>query len=490
MTRLHTNRSLVLNAAWSLAGHVIPLSVAIISVPLLIHALGNEKFGILTLCWVVAGYFNILDLGLGRSLILAFSRLDKEKDRDAVSRTFWAGSSLLGGIGILTGSALYLASSTLPALLGVSVDLRDEAAGAFQLVALSLPATLLLPGLSAMPIAWQHQKSLSLIRIPSGILSHLVPIIMLPWTTDLRHLLLANLVLRICILCAHAALCWHLAHVGKATDVKTSIGSLLADGSWMMLTNIFAPLLMSMDRFVLSHTSGPSLLASYAPPLDLATKAWTLAGVGLAVMFPAMGHFLSSSKEDANRLYRNTLRILIIWTPPLLMCMAGVGRVAIEYWIGAEYSRTGGILMAIFSLGIFWALPGGVAFSAVQASGNSQRAAIIHLVEFPVYLLLLWAAASLSGVFGIACLWSLRHAMDTLLMYHSARQLSGLEAKRVRSLLSIAACASILLIAITLMHAESKWHGLIFSLFFGVLWGILAWKYDSATAQIIKDKLP
>jgi O-antigen/teichoic acid export membrane protein len=487
LNEAHSSRSLVANAAWSLVGHVLPLSVAIVSVPMLIHALGNERFGILTLCWVVAGYFNVLDLGLGRSLILAFSRLDKSRDRDEVSKIFWAGSALLGGIGILTGGALYLGADKLPELLGVSSNLQAEASGAFRLVAFSLPATLLLPGLAAMPVAWQHQKALTLIRVPSGILSHLIPIIMLHWTNDLRQLLFANLILRIVILLAQSGLCWYVSNLGRVDSIRGAVRSLISDGSWMMLTNILAPLLMSMDRFVLSHTSGPSWLATYAPPLDLATKAWTLAGVGLAVMFPAMGHFLATNRKVANELYDNLLRIIVLWSPAVLLTMAGIGRFAIHYWIGAEYSRSGGILLAVFCIGIYWGLPGGISFSGVQASGHSKRAATIHLFEFPIYLGLLWVAANYGGIFGIAIVWSLRHACDSLAMYLVARR-SGLEAAFSGTLVRRMLAGSSLLVVIAVLHAYSSWAGLAFALATCAIWLVFGWKSDPSTANSIKAK--
>ena len=56
------------NSVWNLVGLGLPLLVALVSIPILIRGLGTDRFGILTLAWVVIGYFSLFDLGLGRAV--------------------------------------------------------------------------------------------------------------------------------------------------------------------------------------------------------------------------------------------------------------------------------------------------------------------------------------------------------------------------------------------------------------------------------------
>ncbi len=68
VTKLTSGRLLVRNSFWNFLGQVVPLMAAIFSIPLLIKGLGTDRFGLLTLAWIVIGYFNLFDLGLGRAL--------------------------------------------------------------------------------------------------------------------------------------------------------------------------------------------------------------------------------------------------------------------------------------------------------------------------------------------------------------------------------------------------------------------------------------
>src|SRR5450759_4049184 len=68
------------NTAINLVGQVLPLFVGIATIPMLIKGLGTDRFGILTLAWMVIGYFSLFDLGLGRALTQIISqRLGKEE---------------------------------------------------------------------------------------------------------------------------------------------------------------------------------------------------------------------------------------------------------------------------------------------------------------------------------------------------------------------------------------------------------------------------
>ena len=62
------NRGLACNAVWNFLSLVGPMLVALGAIPVLIRTLGTDRFGILTLAWMLIGYCSLFDLGLGRAL--------------------------------------------------------------------------------------------------------------------------------------------------------------------------------------------------------------------------------------------------------------------------------------------------------------------------------------------------------------------------------------------------------------------------------------
>ena len=94
------------NTIWNLIGQAAPALAAVFTVPILIHGLGTERFGVLTLIWLIVGYFSIFDLGLGRALTqLLADRLGRD-DHDAVAPLVWTAMGLMAALGLLgTGIA-------------------------------------------------------------------------------------------------------------------------------------------------------------------------------------------------------------------------------------------------------------------------------------------------------------------------------------------------------------------------------------------------
>src|SRR5690606_31260268 len=97
------------NAVLNLLGQSAPMLVALVAIPVLIAALGTERFGVLTLIWVVIGYFSLLDLGLGRALThLVAEKLGagREEEIPALSWTALALVLALGAAGGLVAALL------------------------------------------------------------------------------------------------------------------------------------------------------------------------------------------------------------------------------------------------------------------------------------------------------------------------------------------------------------------------------------------------
>ena len=60
-------RLLTNNWSMNLAGQILPIIVALSTIPYLVRGLGTERFGILSICWIFLGSSGIFDLGLGRA---------------------------------------------------------------------------------------------------------------------------------------------------------------------------------------------------------------------------------------------------------------------------------------------------------------------------------------------------------------------------------------------------------------------------------------
>ena len=109
MGKLTAGGLLARNTAWNLGGRVVPVLVALFALPPLIAGLGAERFGFLTLAWLVVGYFNLFDLGLGRALTQSIAeRLGqgREEEIPGLVRTTLLVMLLLGAAGAVVLASL------------------------------------------------------------------------------------------------------------------------------------------------------------------------------------------------------------------------------------------------------------------------------------------------------------------------------------------------------------------------------------------------
>src|SRR4051812_20078598 len=137
---LTSGRVLARNAVWNLLSQVAPMAAAIFTIPVLIAGLGTDRFGVLTLAWMVLGYFSLFDLGLGRALTkMVAEKLGLGLGRELPCLVGTA-LGLMMGLGLAGTAFIALISPGLVrSVLKIPPAIQRESLSAFYLMAVSLP---------------------------------------------------------------------------------------------------------------------------------------------------------------------------------------------------------------------------------------------------------------------------------------------------------------------------------------------------------------
>jgi len=403
------------HAGWNLAGNALPLAAAAVAMPVIVDRMGVERFGLLSLAWVLIGYFSLFDLGLGRALTkLIAERRDGAHagEIDSLTSTGFALMALLGVAGgLLVALAVPFAGGWLDRL---EPALRDEARRSLWLVAVSIPLVVVGAALRSVLEGMQAFRTLNLIRGPAGALLYAVPAIGALWTPQLDVSVLLLLITRLAITLVQLPSC--LARVRLAprlVDFAWS-GTLLRFGGWLTVSNIVGPVIVYVDRFVLGALLSVAAMGYYSAPFEIVTRLLWIPAALAGAMFPALAR-LSAVDDGAARVLRaKATRLILLVCVPLCVISALAARQALGAWLGPEFADNS-------TAALLWLLPGFALNSlaqipvvALQGQGRTRAVALLHLCELPLYFAILWLMTRSFGIAGAACAWSLRAGVDYL----------------------------------------------------------------------------
>src|SRR5215472_17352890 len=190
---LTSGRLLARNTIWNMLGQLLPMAVGVVAVPPLVRGLGVPRFGILSLAWIIIGYFSLFDLGIGRALTKLVADKLGSNQAGSIPPLVWTSLLLLLLLGG-AGSAIALAASPwlIHHALNIPPELQAEALRSFYWLSLSIPLVTVTAGLRGVLEAQQRFRALTLIRMPMSVFSFVGPLLVLPFS---RSLVPMNLVL-------------------------------------------------------------------------------------------------------------------------------------------------------------------------------------------------------------------------------------------------------------------------------------------------------
>ena len=412
--RVRLGRRAASGAAWNLVGQVLPLLVAVACIPLLIREIGLERFGFIALAWVLVGYASLLDLGIGRALVRTVSARLAAADPRGAADSASTGLSFLLGFGLLLAAAMAMATPLLVrTVLRAPEALADEALGATWLLACSLPFVMLSGGYAGVLTAHQAFKPLNLVRALFGVFSYSLPLaVALAGYGQLPTLVAGILVLRVLGCAVFALACrrhcaWHWRLHWPRREITRE---LLALGGWMSVSNLVGPLLTSMDRLLIGALVPLRSVGLYSAPYDLLTRLMVFPNAIVAAVFPSVTSVPPGA--PARQVLSELSRWLHLGMFPMLFTAMALAHPAMVLWLGEESGGQAAWVLQILVPGIYLNTLAQAPATLIQAAGRPRDMAVLHLLELPVFLLLLWALTERLGIAGTAAAATLRFAID------------------------------------------------------------------------------
>jgi O-antigen/teichoic acid export membrane protein len=398
----------------------LPLLLALLAIPALLRVLGAERFGWLTLLWALVSYMGLFDLGLPRALT--------QRLAPALSQQRWADAGAVGGtvaalvavLGLALGVLLALAAPAVASLLTTADEHRQGLTTALRWMALALPLTLMTSVMRGALEACHAFRVINVVRLPLGLWTFAGPWIVAAWWGADLGLIGAALALgRLLAFAAHGVA---VAHVLSALRRHwrwdgASCAPLLRAGGWLTAGNLVGPLMGYSDRFYLGIAISGAAAAYYAAPQEIVTKLWVIPGAVTAVLLPEFAVRAQEAGVAAWRLFDAAVAWIFVALLPLTLGLALFAHELLGLWLDPGFAAHSAPLLAWFALGIQINVVAHVALTWLHAQGRYRAPALLQMIEFPVFLLLLWGLTTNWGLEGAAIAWVLRMVVDCTCLF-------------------------------------------------------------------------
>ncbi|HYZ34134.1 MAG TPA: flippase, partial [Crenalkalicoccus sp.] len=367
-----SGRTLISGIAWNALGRGLPLLLALVLTPVLVHALGLDRWGLFTLALAMVGVFGVFDLGVGQALTRALAeRIGAGRTEDAAALAGAALATLLG-VSLVAAALLWAFVPLLvERVLRVPPALQAEAADALRVLTAAAPLVVVNAALWGVLAAYQRFRAANLVTIPVAAFYYLGPVLVLLVWDSLTGVMLALVGCRLVNTLCYAVLVRRLLPgIGLWRPRFGLALPLLRLGGWMTFSGMLTQALLYADRFLVGALVSLTAVAFYATPLDLVLRAWILPVAVAQVLLPAMaGAFGVRPAATAALLRRGALLIMALVLPACL-ALAGAAEPILRLWLGETFAAGGAGVLRILALGVFFSCAAFAPASLLDAIGR------------------------------------------------------------------------------------------------------------------------
>jgi O-antigen/teichoic acid export membrane protein len=432
-------RRIARNSVLNLCTGAAVMCLSLIFVPLMLHAFGTELYGVLSVTWMVLGYFSWLDFGFGRASARFVARELALGRPDEAASWAWTAIITQACLGLCGGVLLSILTPLLVSLLHVQAQNMRLVAATLQLFAFSIPLTLATRSLNGVLEAAQRFDWINALNLVSSLLTYAVYGIGALQGANFSFVIYGLFALRFVAL---AGSYWGAMRVlpGLRSPVaikrlKSGYGSharaMIAYGSWVTVAAVVGPMLLTFDQWMIGIIMGVALLPFYSVPFNVLGRLSIFPSSISSTLFPAFSSLHAANNWEKIEFYflRAHRYLLIILIPISFMLFTWGGEI-LRLWVGPEFALQGATPLRILVVGFGIGLLAPFSGALLEGIGRPDIVAKLYLVELPFNVGAVYLLTTRFGLAGAALSYTLRAFVETVMMWLVAYRVMPLSFKK------------------------------------------------------------
>jgi O-antigen/teichoic acid export membrane protein len=336
------NRRALINGITAVSGRVAQIAVSLITVPLTIHYLGKERFGLWMTISSVLTIAAFADFGIGNGMLNSVSDAYGKDDRDAVRHVVSSGLAVLavmGGLLLAFFFVIYRFVSWADLLRVVTPLARSEAGPAIAVFAVCFALNIPLGAIQKVQMGLQESYLTNLWQL-SGALVSLAGVVL----GIHMHVGLPLLLTAIAGVPVLAAACNTAQFFGlKERDLRPRWKMISYDhvrriailgGLFFVLQSVVA-IAFSADSFIVARSLGAVVVPDYAIPQRMFSLISVIVAMMVSPLWPAYGEAISRGDMAwVRRTLTGSLLLVFGGTCVASGVLFIVSRRLILWWVG------------------------------------------------------------------------------------------------------------------------------------------------------------
>ena len=408
------NKLIVRNAALNLFGLAVPLAVGFVTIPMVVRALGNERFGILALVWVVFGYFGLFDLGLGRTTTRYVADCLGRNDHEKLPGYLWTTVALQTAIGIAAALLSHLAAPLIVRhILNIPAGFEAETILTLRLVGWSLPVMFISSSFRGVLEAAQRFDLVNAVKVPVNVLFYLLPLVGVAMGFELPGIVVLLVISRAAALLLWGAMALRVlpALMTRPVIRRELVRPLFSFSGWLGLSSILWAVTTSIDRLIIGSLITVEAVTFYSAPYEAINRIGVVPGSLSMVLFPAFSFLDAGGRtERTETLFARSTRFLLLSTGPVFIVLMFFAGDLLRLWLGPDFAVQSTFVVQVLAAGFLVNTVMAVPNNYLIGIGRVDVAPKYQAFELVVFATLTWLGAKLWGIKGVAVAQALRLA--------------------------------------------------------------------------------
>ena len=348
------NKVLV-NSLLNSSTKIVAIVVAFVASPIIVHSLGDERYGLWSLVMSITGYYSMLELGVTTAVVKYVSQYAARQENERAQSVFSSATLFFASVGLLILMGSIVVGIFLPSWFEISFATPESIFAIVLIIGVSTALSIVLSAIPASLFALQDIPALSIVNMIATVAKNALVVVFLLNGRGLVAMAVVTLlteavrllVLRFILMVRHSFLRFRSRLVSGQVLL-----TVLPYSAYSFLITIASKFMIFSSTVVVGRLIGVSEVTYFSIAVSLLMYVEAVIWSMQQVLIPVVSSQDATGDTAGNkRLYLQGTLYSTLLMLPIVVTLLTVGDVFIANWMGPSYASKSGPVLEILCVG-------------------------------------------------------------------------------------------------------------------------------------------